>query len=196
MDVSAPTEPITSITANRKSIVFVITGIPSQAFRQHPVDHSLCKAFGHTVTEQIRRAQLLYDIWCRYGVHLKERFRHSGLEWPEFRELLQGVGVWHIYGHVFECYRRFSPLYSPRAGIVDGEILETLWALLNSILQSCRGMSLAAREEKINMHMNDVNHGKIIRMGKSCRQLTCLCPRRADALTSRVSRSQAPEVLA
>ncbi|KZV61563.1 hypothetical protein PENSPDRAFT_567339, partial [Peniophora sp. CONT] len=134
---------------------------------QHPVDHSLCKAFEHTITEQIRRAQLLYDIWCRYGVHLKERFRHSGLEWPEFRELLQGVGVWHIYGHVFDCYRRFAPLYSPRAGIVDGEILETLWALLNSILQSCRGMSLAAREEKINMHMNDVNHGKIIRMVES-----------------------------
>ncbi|VDC00266.1 unnamed protein product [Peniophora sp. CBMAI 1063] len=130
----------------------------------HPVDLSLSTAFEHTITKQIRRVQLLYDIWCRYGVHLRKRFQYSGLEWPEFRELLQGVGVWHIYGHVFECYRRFAPIYSPRAGIVDGEILETLWALLNSILQSCRGMSLAAREEKINMHMNDVNHGKIIRM--------------------------------
>ncbi|VDC02771.1 unnamed protein product [Peniophora sp. CBMAI 1063] len=75
-----------------------------------------------------------------------------------------GVGVWHIYGHALDCFRRFSPSYSPRAGIVDGEILETLWSLLNGILQSCRGMSLAAREEKINMHMNDINYRKIVEM--------------------------------
>ncbi|VDB96112.1 unnamed protein product [Peniophora sp. CBMAI 1063] len=142
-----------------------IRGLPNGDASSHPVDLSLSKAFEHTITGGIRRAQLLYDIWCRYGVHLKRRFHHSRLEWPDFRELLQGVGVWHIYGHVFDCYRRYAPVYSPRAGIVDGEILETLWALLNAILQSCRGMSLAAREEKINLHMNDVNHGKIIRMG-------------------------------
>ncbi|VDB84679.1 unnamed protein product [Peniophora sp. CBMAI 1063] len=129
-----------------------------------PVDKSLDSAFCHTITDQITRVQLLYDIWCRYGVHVQKRFKHSGLDWPKFREVLQGVGVWHIYGHVFECFRRFSPDYSPRAGIVDGEILETLWSLLNGILQACRGMSLAAREEKINMHMNDINHRKIIEM--------------------------------
>ncbi|VDB98977.1 unnamed protein product [Peniophora sp. CBMAI 1063] len=131
---------------------------------QNPVDKSLDSAFRHTITDQITRAQLLYDIWCRYGVHVVKRFKHSGLDWPKFRELLQGVGVWHIYGHVLECFRRFSPSYSPRAGIVDGEILETLWSLLNGILQSCRGMSLAAREEKINMHMNDINYRKIVEM--------------------------------
>ncbi|VDB94418.1 unnamed protein product [Peniophora sp. CBMAI 1063] len=134
---------------------------------QHPVDKSLDSAFRHTITEQITRVQLLYDIWCRYGVHVRERFRHSGLDWPKFREVLQGVGVWHIYGHVFECLRRFSPSYSPRSGIVDGEILETLWSLLNAVLQSCRGMSLAAREEKINMHMNDINYRKIVGMVSS-----------------------------
>ena len=131
------------------------------------MDRSLSSAFHHTITDQIARAQLLYDIWCRYGVHLRKRFKHSGLDWPKFRELLQGVGVWHIYGHVSECFRRFAPQYSPRSGIVDGEILETLWSLLNSILQSCRGMSLAAREEKINLHMNDINYRKTVEMGKS-----------------------------
>lgn len=141
---------------------------PAQSgLSQDPVDKSLHSAFRHTITEQITRAQLLYDIWCRYGIHLKKRFQHSGLDWPKFRELLQGVGVWHIYGHVFECFRRFSPAYSPRSGIVDGEILETLWSLLNGILESCRGMSLAARQEKINMHMNDINYRKIIEMGAS-----------------------------
>ncbi|VDB85616.1 unnamed protein product [Peniophora sp. CBMAI 1063] len=131
---------------------------------QDPVDKSLDSAFQQTITTHITRIQLLYDIWCRYGVHLKKRFKHSGLNWPEFREVLQGVGVWHLYGHVPECHRRFSPSYSPRSGIVDGEILETLWSLLNAVLQSCRGMSLAAREEKINIHMNDINYRKIVGM--------------------------------
>ncbi|VDB91414.1 unnamed protein product [Peniophora sp. CBMAI 1063] len=149
-----------SVGKNRSKIVD-IKGIGEG---QHPVDKSLDSAFQHTITDQITRVQLLYDIWCRYGVHVKERFRHSGLNWPKFREVLQGVGVWHIYGHVFECLRRFSPSYSPRSGIVDGEILETLWSLLNAVLQSCRGMSLAAREEKINMHMNDINYRKIVGM--------------------------------
>ncbi|KZV61151.1 hypothetical protein PENSPDRAFT_593162 [Peniophora sp. CONT] len=144
---------------------------------QHPVDKSLSNAFHHTITQQITRVQLLYDIWCRYGVHVRERFRQSGLDWPKFRELLQGVGVWHIYGHVFECLRRFSPGYSPRSGIVDGEILETLWSLLNAILQSCRGMSLAAREEKINTHMNDINYRKIIEMGKTTVLKSFMCLR-------------------
>ncbi|VDB90254.1 unnamed protein product [Peniophora sp. CBMAI 1063] len=135
-----------------------------------PVDKSLDSAFHQSITSQITRAQLLYDIWCRYGVHLQKRFKHSGLQWPKFRKLLQGVGVWHLYGHVFECHLRFSPSYSPRSGIVDGEILETLWSLLNAILQSCRGMSLAAREEKINMHMNDINYRKITGMGSLVRK--------------------------
>ena len=132
---------------------------------QHPVDKGLSNAFKHTITDQITRVQLLYDIWCRYGVHLKERFRHSGLQWPKFRELLQGVGVWHIYGHVFDCFRRFSPSYSPRSGIVDGEILETLWATLEKLASNTRSMSPAHRQEVLDLLMNDMNWKKIIQLG-------------------------------
>ncbi|KZV59296.1 hypothetical protein PENSPDRAFT_555044, partial [Peniophora sp. CONT] len=75
---------------------------------------------------------LLYDIWCRYGAHLKERFdRSPNVTWPEFREVMGGVGVWHIYGHIFQCYGRWSNRYARHCGIVDGEILETLWSILN-----------------------------------------------------------------
>ena len=78
-----------------------------------------------------------------------------------------GVGVWHIYGHVFECYGRFSTLYARHTGIIDGEILETLWSILNRILESCRGMSLAHREEVISLYMSDSNNRKIVDMGAS-----------------------------
>lgn len=88
------------------------------------------------------------------------------MSWPEFAEVMGGVGVWHIYGHVFECYGRWSNLYARRCGIVDGEILETLWSILNSILESCRGMSLANREEVISMFQSDSNLKKTLSMGQ------------------------------
>ena len=77
-----------------------------------------------------------------------------------------GVGVWHIFGHVAECYGRYSTLYSRHTGIVDGEILETLWSILNAILESCRGMSLAHREEVINLFQSDSNLKKTLKMGQ------------------------------
>ena len=42
----------------------------------------------------VDRIQLLYDIWCRYGLHLKERFeRTAGMKFPKFTEIMGGVGV-------------------------------------------------------------------------------------------------------
>ena len=116
--------------------------------------------------ETIRRAQILYDINCQFSVHLEERFKAAGYSWPQFESLMLGVGVWHIYGHVLECFSRYSPLYAYRFGIVDGEIVETLWSLLNSILNSCRGMSLAHREETISYAMSDINRTKNIESGE------------------------------
>ncbi|VDB96079.1 unnamed protein product [Peniophora sp. CBMAI 1063] len=131
-----------------------------------PADVALNNTFKlNTDVELVDRLQLFYDIWCRYGIHLKERFNRSpNMTWPQFREVLGSVGVWHIYGHVFECYGRWSNLYSRQTGIVDGEILETLWSVLNQILQSCRGMSLANREEVISMFESDSNHRKNLAM--------------------------------
>lgn len=88
------------------------------------------------------------------------------MSWPKFAEVMGSVGVWHIYGHVFQCYGRYSNQYARHTGIVDGEILETLWSLLNDILQSCRGMSLASREEVISMFQSDINLRKTLNMGK------------------------------
>ncbi|VDC02221.1 unnamed protein product [Peniophora sp. CBMAI 1063] len=112
----------------------------------------------------IKRQLLLYDIWCRYGVNLKARFEANGYSWPEAVQLLQGIGVWHVYGHKPECNSRYSPVYAYRSGIVDGEIVETLWSLLNRILSSCRGMSLGNRRETIEAAMNDINFKKTVGM--------------------------------
>ncbi|VDC03262.1 unnamed protein product [Peniophora sp. CBMAI 1063] len=133
---------------------------------QGPADLALSKIFEVcTDAERVRRIQILYDIWCQYGKHLRERFDKSPhLSWPEFEEVMGGVGVWHIFGHVFECYGRYSTQYARHTGIVDGEILETLWSILNGILESCRGMSLAHREEVITLFQSDSNLRKTLDM--------------------------------
>lgn len=115
----------------------------------------------------VQRQLILYDIWCRYGVNLQARFESNGYTWPEAVEFLQGIGVWHVYGHKLACFSRYSPLYAHRSGIVDGEIVETLWSLLNRILSSCRGMSLGNRRETIDSAMNDINFKKTVAMSKA-----------------------------
>ena len=51
--------------------------------------------------------------------------------------------------------------------MVDGEILETLWAALNKIADSTRSQSTAHRHETLDDHMNDSNWKKLIRLSTS-----------------------------
>ncbi len=66
------------------------------------------------------------------------------------------------HGHKDECLYRFATTYIAGVGIVDGEILESLWSLLNRISRSCRGMTTAHRAEVIDDHMGDSNWKKTI----------------------------------
>ena len=92
---------------------------------------------------EIPTALVMYDIMCQYGKHLQERVHGSpGLSIPSSLELRTGIGLFHIHGHQDSCLPRFSPSYIPGAKQVDGEIIETLWAPLNDISRSLRGMTL------------------------------------------------------
>ena len=128
------------------------------------MDLSLDGALHHN-TKDIERIVLFYDVVCKYSVSLLDRFRASPeLNMPKFKELNFGVGVWHIYAHINRCFPRFSPNFIKGVGVVDGEILETLWSNLNLISGSCRTMSLANRAETLNSHMNDSNWKKMTDM--------------------------------
>ncbi|KAN0129865.1 hypothetical protein V8E53_012337 [Lactarius tabidus] len=116
--------------------------------RQINMDYSLCKALSYNM-DDIPVALVMYDIMCQYGVHLKER-------------LQTGIGLFHIHGHQDSCLPRYSPSYIPGAKQVDGEIIETLWAPLNNISRSIRGMSLAHRQEVLDVHMNHSNWKKMV----------------------------------
>jgi hypothetical protein len=142
-----------------------VWGIMYAVYRQINMDYSICKALSYNMGE-IPVALVMYDIMCQYRVHFKERVMNS----PELflnksLELRMGIGLFHIHGHQDSCLPRFSPSYIPGAKQVDGEIIETLWAPLNNISRSIRGMSLVHRQEVLDAHINHSNWKKLVRIG-------------------------------
>src|SRR5260370_42575663 len=115
----------------------------------------------------IRRAILHYDIMCKFWKNLQKRFQpNKYLDLPSNVEILRAIRLFHVHGHMDSCYSRFAPTFIKGAGQVDGEVLETLWAILNLIQPSARRMSTAHRRETLDDHMNDSNWKKLVGMGE------------------------------
>ncbi|KAH9019846.1 hypothetical protein EDB84DRAFT_1441986 [Lactarius hengduanensis] len=130
--------------------------------RQINMDYSICKALSYNM-EDIPVALVMYDIMCQYRVHFQERVENSPeLSLPSSLQLRMGIGLFHIHGHQDSCLPRYSPSYIQGAKQVDGEIIETLWAPLNNISRSLRGMSLDHRQEVLDAHINHSNWKKLV----------------------------------
>ena len=82
------------------------------------------------------------------------------------KPIVPGIGLFHVHGHKKECYPRYAPSFIPGAGMIDGEILETLWNPLNHTASSARSMTWYSRQEYLDAHMGDSNWKKLIHMGK------------------------------
>ena len=79
---------------------------------------------------QVKRALLVYDIFCQWYINFESRVNHSPyLSVPDGMEVLGGIGDFHVKGHVDDCFARFALVYIIGSGVIDGEILETLWAV-------------------------------------------------------------------
>jgi hypothetical protein len=134
--------------------------------RQMNMDYALCNALKYN-TEGITKAFTFYDINCQYHKHLQDRVKHSPyLNLPPNLDIVPGIGLWHVHGHQDSCFSRYASNFIPGAGRIDGEIMETLWAPLNIISPSARGMSTPHRKELLNFQMNDCNFMKMVRMSK------------------------------
>lgn len=130
---------------------------------QMNMDYALCHALQYNM-EGIRRAIVLYDVNCQYSKHFRRRIDESPyLSLDGLLEILFGIGLFHVHGHQDSCFGRYAPTFIVGAGLVDGEILETLWAHLNLIAGSTRGMSTSARREMFDRHMNDSNWKKMVK---------------------------------
>jgi hypothetical protein len=134
--------------------------------KQMNIDWSLCEAIETTNVGPIKQILHIYDINCQYHVHLKDRVRANDmLNIPDHIELHHAIGLFHVHGHKDDCLYRWATSYVPGAGVVDGEVLETLWSVLNSVSASTRTASLAHRTEILDDHMNDNNWKKMVHIG-------------------------------
>src|SRR5882762_6445789 len=99
----------------------------------------------------IMQALLSYDLMCQYWTNLERHFEGNPyLTFPQAVEILRAISLFHVHGHVDHCYAWFAPTFIPGAGMVDGEVLETLWAALNKIADSTRSQSIMHRHEMLD----------------------------------------------
>jgi hypothetical protein len=118
----------------------------------------------------ITNALLVYDIMCQwYRNFLKCVTESPFLSVPPGLKIYRGIGDFHIKGHVRECFPRYGLVFIEGAGVIDGEIVETLWSVLNEVSPSTRGATLAHRTEILDDHMNHSNWKKLTRIGMDSR---------------------------
>jgi len=104
---------------------------------------------------------------CQYWKRLSDRIdKNEHLNLPQI-QLEKAIGLFHVHGHKQACLFRYATSFIPGAAMVDGEILETNWGVLNRISKSVRTATLAHRAEVLDDHMNDHNWKKLVGIGMS-----------------------------
>ena len=83
--------------------------------------------------------------------------------------------MFHVHGHKNECFARYASILILGVGVVDGEIIKTLWEPLNHIALSTRKGSLEHCQEIIDDHMNHSNWKNLICMGAYVHVLYIFC---------------------
>lgn len=130
---------------------------------QKHVDWCLIRACATTHVDSRQGLLFIYDIVCQYIVHLSKRIGHL---LPPGLNIDAAIGLFHVHGHADTCFFRFATSFIPGAGIVAGEILESLWASLNTVTPAMRTATLSHRAEIMDDHMTDSNHKKCLGIGK------------------------------
>lgn len=93
----------------------------SSLSRQMNMDYSGLMALHHFSPHS--QALIIYDICCEWSIHFQER-----VMFYKFFEL-----KWHLAAHIIDCFHKFSLNFVEGARQVGGEILETLWSVLNNV---------------------------------------------------------------
>ena len=140
--------------------------------QQKNVDWSFLEAIRTTNVDPDQGVMLYYDIICQYFRYLKARIGHL---LPDTLEIDRAIRLFHVHAHKEECFYRFASSFIPGAGIVAGEILESLWSRLNLITTATRTATLAHRTEVIDDHASDSNHKKSLGIGEQIMSLETDC---------------------
>jgi hypothetical protein len=131
------------------------------------MDYALSEAISTTLAHNAPHCIVVYDIMCQYYRYLRRRVAESKfLTIPESLKIIPGIGLFHVHGHQETCLPRYAPSFIDFAGQADGEILETLWSVLNNVGRTSRTMTLAHRSEVLDSHMCDSNWKKLVNMSR------------------------------
>ena len=142
-------------------------------FRYVNMDYGICQALGFMAG--LTTVIIMYDIACQWFVNFHKRVKTTPtLHVPKDMSLTPAVGKFHLGAHIDSCFALFSLNFIQGAGQLDGEIIETLWSLLDKSASSTRVMSEAARQETIDKIMNDVNWRKTVGMGEITLHCHCI----------------------
>jgi Kyakuja-Dileera-Zisupton transposase len=85
-------------------------------------------------------------------VYLSQNSWHYGISW-KLPALSESGTLWHIV----ECFPKFSLNFVKGTSEVEGEILETLWSVMDEVAGIAQAMSVAHHQEVIDAHINDSN---------------------------------------
>ncbi|KAK7677023.1 hypothetical protein QCA50_020052 [Cerrena zonata] len=99
---------------------------------------------------------------CQFWVNFLKRLlgMPDHLRLPDGVEFKRGIGLFHVHGHVKECFARYGPHLHPRCrNARRGESLKHL-ELAELYGSSARAMSWFHRQEYLDAHMADSNLGK------------------------------------
>jgi Kyakuja-Dileera-Zisupton transposase len=127
--------------------------------QQKNVDFAFLRALSSTSVAPEQGVLLIYDIACQYSVYLQDRI---GNQLPAGLDIDVAIGLFHVHAHKDQCFFQYATSFIPGAGIVAGEILESLWSSLNSISPTARTATLAHRAEMLDDHATDSNHKKTL----------------------------------
>ena len=104
---------------------------------------------------------------CQYWVNMKRHLAGNPfLSLPVgLTNISWAIGLFYVHGHKDKCFARYDSTFIPSVGIVDGEIIKTLWEPLNHIAPSTRKVTPEHHREIIDDHMNNSNWKKMLWMG-------------------------------
>ena len=132
------------------------------------LDYTLCQALIPMQNTGIKEVIVYYDVNCMFSKRFASRVsRNPYLEVDNELTITPGIGLLHVTEHKRECTPQYAPTYIKGAGLVAGEIIESLRSSLNGCASSTRTASDANRAETLDDHMNDNNWCKLVNIGES-----------------------------
>lgn len=117
----------------------------------------------------LRTFIISYDIACQWSQSFFSRIAKINAEAPVLKpESITRFVVpkFHLPAHIPNCQTRFAFMFTPGAGLGDGEAPERGWADTNPLGPSTREMGPGSRRDTLDAHFQNYNWEKIRHLGE------------------------------